>query len=92
MSPAHPNRSAGRKPGRNPKPAEIAQLRGEMEMTQTEFGAVFYRSARTVQDWEAGTRRMPPDTWEYACLLQAYPQVQRARRLWLDGQADIGQA
>lgn len=54
-------------------------------MTQTEFGAMFYRGRDIVQAWEAGKRRMPPDTWEYACLLQAYPEVAQARRLWLEG-------
>ena len=83
---SHPNRSPRRTTrGSNPKPAEIAQLREEMEMTQTEFGALFYRGRDIVQAWEAGKRRMPPDTWEYACLLQAYPEVERARKLWLEG-------
>lgn len=70
-------------PGRNPKPLEISRLREEMQLTQTDFGAILYRSMRIVQDWEAGKRNMPPDSWEYVCLLQAFPEVQRARQRWL---------
>lgn len=84
----HPNRSRRTDtPGRTPRPAEIAQLREEMELTQTDFGRLVYRSMRTVQQWESGERRMPPDTWEYLCLLQAYPEVGRCRQLWLEGRA-----
>lgn len=83
----HPNRSRrSDAPGRNPKPAEIAQLREEMELTQTEFGALLYSGLSTVQAWESGSRRMPGLVWEYACLLQAYPAMARMRREWLAGQ------
>jgi DNA-binding XRE family transcriptional regulator len=91
---AHPNRSRSRNaPGRNPKPAEIAQLREEMELTQAEFGALVYRARDTVQAWETdrgdgvGERRCPALTWEYLCLLHAFPQVARYRQMWLEGRA-----
>lgn len=89
MSPSHPNRSAGRKPGRNPAPKEIAQAREEAELTQTQAAAIVYRSLRTWQDWESGARRMPPDTWEYWCLLISAPEVRQAR-LELFGNATEG--
>lgn len=83
MSPSRPKRSRASRPGRNPKPAEIAQLRAEMQLTQADFGALVYRSMRIVQDWEAGKRRCPPDTWEYLCLLRGFPKVAEARQEWL---------
>jgi DNA-binding transcriptional regulator YiaG len=80
----HQNRSKrADAPGRNPKPAEIVQLRDEMQRTQSEFGALVYRGRDVVAKWEAGERRMPPDTWEYLCLLHGFPQVARARDEWL---------
>jgi hypothetical protein len=30
---------------------------------------------------------MPALTWEYLCLLQAFPQVARYRQMWLEGRA-----
>ena len=82
----HPNRSRRKDaPGRNPKPAEIAALREEMELTQTEFGRLLHTSMKTVQAWEAGTRRMPALAWEFANLVQAYPSVQRAVKHWRAG-------
>lgn len=87
----HPNRSARARRGRNPKPAEIARLREEMQMTQTAAAALVHGSLRGWQDWEYGKRRMHASIWEYLCLMQAYPQVERARRLWLQGAPDVGQ-
>jgi DNA-binding transcriptional regulator YiaG len=88
--PSHPNRSRRRIAGptrgpRNPRPAEIVQLREEMELTQTELGELLYAGLSTVQAWEGGTRRMPALAWEYLCLLQAFPEVAAARKRWLDG-------
>lgn len=54
-------------------------------MTQTEFAAHLLVSLTTVQKWESGKRNMPALTWEYLCLMQAYPQVERARREWRGG-------
>jgi DNA-binding transcriptional regulator YiaG len=82
---SHPNRSRAKRPGSNPKPAEIAQLREEMELTQTELADLLYVSLTAVQKWESGERRMQASMWEYLCLMQAYPEVQQARRLWLEG-------
>lgn len=82
----HPNRSRrATPPGGNPRPREVAQLREEMELTQTEFGELLYVSLRTVQDWEGGQRHMPPLAWEFVNLLQAYPEVEHARDLWRRG-------
>ena len=72
-----------------PKSREVRQLREEMQRTQAEFGALVYRSAETVGKWEHDERLCPADTWEFLCLLHAYPQVERARRLWLEGRADV---
>lgn len=73
--------------GRKPTAREIASLRRAMELTQTEFGKLVYRSMRIVQDWESGTRRCPPDTWEYLCLLHKFPKVLRCRELLLRRQS-----
>lgn len=84
MTTSHPNRS-GRKPGRNPKPEEIRQLREDMERTQTEFGELVYRGRDVVAKWESGERRCPPDTWEFLCLLQAFPEFAQMRQDFRDG-------
>lgn len=89
MSPSYPNRSAGRKPGRNPTPKEIAQAREEAELTQTQAAAMIYQTLRTWQNWEAGTVRMHPALWEYWCLLISAPEVRQAR-LELFGNATEG--
>lgn len=81
----HPNRSRRKHaPGRVPTPAEIAQLREDMELTQTEAGRLVYASLRSWQDWEYGKRRMHPAIWEYLCLLNGFPEVQLARAVWLE--------
>lgn len=86
MSPSHPNRSRRtERAGRNPRPREVAQLREEMGLTQTEAGELLYATLRTWQDWEGGRRRMPALAWEYLCLLQAFPEVSAARKRWLNG-------
>lgn len=58
-------------------------------MTQAEFARHLYCSLATVQAWEYGTRTCPALAWEYCCLLWAYPAVERARGLWLEGRADV---
>lgn len=84
MSPNHPNRSRRKPaPGRNPSYAEIRSLRESMGLTQTDFGALIYAGLSTVQAWEDGTRRMQGLTWEYINLLWEYPEVERARMLWI---------
>lgn len=61
----HPNRSKQNvRVGANPSPAEILRARTDLAMTQTQFGELVYKGMRVVQEWEAGGRRMPPDTWE----------------------------
>lgn len=81
---AHSNRSRRNPtPGRNPKPAEIAQAREEAELTQTQAGALIYAPLRTWQDWEGGKARMPPAAWEYFCLLISSRAVMAARDEWL---------
>lgn len=64
--PNHPNRGANRfnLAAANPTPAQIRALLEESKLTQAAFGALVYKSTRTVEDWLAGERRMPPDTWE----------------------------
>jgi DNA-binding transcriptional regulator YiaG len=86
--PNHPNRSRREvRRGHNPDPAEIRQLRKEMELTREAFGNLVYAHARTVEAWEQGLRRMPAIAWELLCLLQAYPEVQHSQRLWREGRA-----
>jgi len=86
MSRNHPHRSdRSNAVGYVPRPAEVAQLREDMEMTQTEFARLLLVNLRTVQKWEGGERNMPALSWEFACLLNAFPQVERARREWHEG-------
>jgi DNA-binding transcriptional regulator YiaG len=68
--PNHPNRGGNRfnRAGANPTPAQVSTARTEAGLTQEAFGELVYKNWRTVQDWESGERRMPPDTWE---LIQA---------------------
>jgi len=61
----HPNRSKSNiHAGANPSASEISRARSDAGLTQGEFGELVYKNWRTVQDWESGERRMPPDTWE----------------------------
>jgi len=53
-------------------------------MTQTEFADLLYVGRDIVAKWESGERRMPGLTYEYACLLDRYPEVRRARERWLE--------
>lgn len=85
MSPSHQNRS-GRKPGRNPSPAEVVALRERCQMTQTEFADLIYATRDGVAKWESGERRMHALAYEYACLLESSPEVRRARARWLETQ------
>ena len=61
----HPNRSKQNvRVGANPSAADITRARADSGLTQQEFAELVYKGYRAVQDWEAGTNRMPPDTWE----------------------------
>lgn len=83
MSPNHPNRSQRKDaPGRTPRPEEIRNLREEMELTQTELAERLYATRDTVAKWESGERRMPALAWEFANLLQAFPEFSEMRRDW----------
>lgn len=44
----------------SPTPAEIRELRTALGLTQAEFGELVDSARRTVEDWEAGRRNMPP--------------------------------
>jgi DNA-binding XRE family transcriptional regulator len=81
----HPNRGGNRanRFDANPKPAQVAKLRADAGLTQEQFGALVYKSWRTVQDWESegeNSRRMPPDTWELIQVkLKAVDLMKRGR-------------
>jgi len=78
----HPNRGQDRhnRVDANPTPKQVLELRTAGGLTQTEFGALVYKGWRTVQDWESGDRRMPPDTWELAQLkIKARDLLKRGR-------------
>lgn len=62
---SHPNRSKKTpREGRNPSPDEIAQTRARAGLTQQAAAKLVYKSVIAWKKWEAGDRRMPPDTWE----------------------------
>lgn len=61
----HPNRSRSAPPkGRNPTKEEIAAARAKALLTQPAAAKLVYKSGIAWKKWEAGERRMPPDTWE----------------------------
>jgi DNA-binding XRE family transcriptional regulator len=47
-----------------PSPAEISEARHHAGLTQEQAGAVIGATRRTWQNWENGTRNMPPAKWE----------------------------
>lgn len=47
-----------------PTPTEIKQARKEAGLTQTEAGALIYKSMRAWQQWEWDQRRMDAAYWE----------------------------
>jgi len=64
----HPNRS-GKKPSRNPKPAEIREARLAAGLSQTAAGEFLYTTVGTWQQWESeedtpSHRRMHPAFWD----------------------------
>lgn len=53
-------------------PEMIRDLRKSLEMTQSEFASFLCAgSYRTVNDWEAGKRKMSAPTWELAKMKSA---------------------
>lgn len=86
----HPNRGGSRfnNAAANPTPKQIVELRGEL--TQAEFGALVYKSWRTVQDWESGERRMPPDTWELLQVKSKARELVKRGRLAPQALKDLG--
>jgi DNA (cytosine-5)-methyltransferase 1 len=47
-----------------PKPAAITAARKAAGLTQTEAGALIYKTLRAWQAWEGGERDMDPAFWE----------------------------
>lgn len=65
----HPNRSKKNpKEGRNPSPVDIFNARIKAGLTQPRAAAIVYKTPIAWRKWEAGERRMPPDTWELFLL------------------------
>lgn len=78
----HPNRGGNRfnNSAANPTPKQVRALLDSSGLTQAEFGALAYKSSRTVEDWLSGERRMPPDTFELlAVKIKARDLVKRGR-------------
>ena len=60
----HQNRSKKTKrPGDNPTPQMIRELRESRGMTQAQFAELGFYSEKAVIEWEDGTRRMHPMVW-----------------------------
>lgn len=70
---------------RHPRPREIRDLREEMALTRAELAARLLTTARTIEAYEQGLRRMPPLMWEAMQLMHASPAyarlVERHRKL-----------
>lgn len=54
-----------------PDPINIAQIRGRLDLSQTEFAARFGLPVGTVRDWEQG-RRMPDKAAQVLLSVIAY--------------------
>jgi len=92
---SHPNRGGNRanRFDANPTPAQILALRNEAGLTQTEFGALVYKSLRIVQDWEStgdNARRMPPDTWELLQVKVKAVELMKRGRIAPQAVKDLG--
>lgn len=88
----HPNRGANRfnLAAANPTPAQVAELRASSGLTLEKFGELVYKSLRTVQDWESGERRMPPDTWELLQIKLKAQDLMKRGRLAPQAVKDLG--
>jgi DNA-binding XRE family transcriptional regulator len=51
-------------------PREIRRLRGQLGLTQSQFGMLIHAHPGTVSRWERGT--MSPDEWQLALLTQMH--------------------
>lgn len=67
--PTHPNRSKKARPRKaNPTPAEIRRAREAAELTQSAAADVVYATKNGWAQWEAGTRKMHPASFELFLL------------------------
>lgn len=65
-----------------PSPEQVREHRASLGLTQTAYGARLCGVAlRTVQDWEAGRRRMPAPLWCLVRLLDVRSVRRTARVL-----------
>lgn len=63
----HPNRSRrvfGLLPTESPTPAQVREMRDQIDMTQEQAAAFVHSSTRTWQAWELGQNPMPMAIWE----------------------------
>lgn len=88
----HPNRGGDRAnlAAANPTKTQVAKLRADSGLTQEQFGDLVYKGWRTVQDWESGDRRMPPDTWELVNIKLTARELLRRGRLAPQAVKDLG--
>jgi DNA-binding transcriptional regulator YiaG len=64
----HANRSKatrGIRPGSNPTPHQVQDLRESVNMNFKEFGALSFHSAATTEAWETGEKKMHPVIWMF---------------------------
>lgn len=66
--PNHPNRSRAKSPASNPEPDEIVKARTNVGLTQKQAADIMYCGLRTLQQWEAGDRRMHRAILDYFLL------------------------
>jgi DNA-binding transcriptional regulator YiaG len=59
--------------------AEIKRQREEAGYSQTEYGALAYRSRSIVAQWERGERQCDPAIHEYLTLLISHRATRQAR-------------
>lgn len=63
MTPNHPNRGTPTAAS-NPAPSEILAARQAAGLTQAQSAALVHSTTRRWQEWESGTHRMHPATYE----------------------------
>jgi DNA-binding transcriptional regulator YiaG len=76
--------------GHQPTKAEVIDLRSSSGLTQTQFGALAYKTWRAVQEWESGERRMPPDTWQLIQVKIKARELMKRGRIAPQAVKDLG--
>lgn len=88
----HPNRGGNRfnRASANPTAAQVVRLRAEARLDPERFGALVFKGAKTVEEWESGERRMPPDTWQLLQVKARLADMLKSGRIAPQAVLDLG--